>query len=168
MVSHYLRYFFVQATFLDRSLETTYRPLLSNQVLSDRESTLKRKYTLWVFNYAVGIGVKSLMGKSGFYLITDFHPVSFFDSLLYASDNLDSFCSNPSFGQSASEACKNLENMANQASIHEMGISILSGIGFTPWGESKKSGYEIEAFVYLSKFQNWDIFYGIRIGVRFF
>ena len=148
--------FFVKGTILNRTLETTY-----TNVLTDRESILEVEYSLWVFNYSLGVGIKTLLGKSGAYLITDFHPISFFDSSWSA---LDKFCPNSGLR----EACDRLAKQVEENSKRRTGTSFLFGIGFTSWDEEKNTNLKIEAFCYVSDFENIDFFYGLRVGLIHF
>ena len=159
--------FFVQGTLLDFSLNATYTPL-SSQAAPAREATLTRQYDQWIFNYAIGLGAKFLFGKSGFYFTAEFHPVSYFSSLIVTSDNFDNFCMSNLLGQSARQACDRLATMVNQRSVTLRSISALASLGYSPWSEDPEQGYAIEIFSYVTNFQNMDIFYGARVGYYYF
>ena len=136
---------------------------------------INRVYDMKVRNYSFGAGVKTLLGKSGVYLVADFHPISFFQSEFKKSFNKDHGCFTLSHIRSRQAECERFTDAGFKNNSNNLeGISFLGGIGFNPWAFTSWSGLtasfsiSLEGFVYLTKFQNWDIFYGVKVGLGYF
>ena len=152
---------FFQITSFDRVLEGSHFSTVFQE-----QKLFEIKYKITNHSWSLGGGLKFLLGKSGVYLRTSFHPITFFESDIDESYSVR--CPFPISYREGNRICDNLKKSLEENLNALRGISFLGGIGFTLWGEKAFLSASIEGFVYLTKFQNWDIFYGVKASFGYF